>query len=373
MLHRRRRREHRPSPGEPPGTLSPAPYARPTSLHLIAYDADRVIEHQSQEVTEIEKRARGVAKVWIDVEGLRDVDTIRELGQRYSLHPLTLEDIVQVVQRPKVDVYDGYLFVVLRLPRLDKGLATEQLAVVLGDDFVLTFGERPGECFDAVRRRLGQPHSRMRARGVDYLAYALIDALIDAYFPILERYGERIDELEEEVVDRSSDGMVSQIHGLRRAVMELRRAIWPLREVLNVLTREGTPYIEAETRVFLRDCSDHVSQLLDMIEIDREVTSNLLDLHLSSLSARMNEIMKVLTIIATIFIPLGFFVGLYGMNFDPDVSPYNMPELRWYYGYPYALLVMAAMAFGMLAYFWAKGWIGGRWRRRGRAGGEHGD
>ena len=373
LLHRRRRREHRPSPGEPPGSLSPAPYAHATDLHLIAYDADRVIEHQSQDLTEIEARARGAANVWIDVEGLRDVDTIRAIGERYSLHPLTLEDIVQVVQRPKVDVYEGYLFVVLRLPRFEQGLVTEQLAIVLGDDFVITFGERPGECFDAVRRRLGHPHSPMRSKGVDYLAYALIDALIDAYFPILERYGERIDGLEEEVVERSTDGMVSQIHGLRRAVMELRRSVWPLREVLNTLTREGTPYVEPETRVFLRDCSDHVSQLLDMIEIDREVTATLLDLHLSSLSARMNEIMKVLTIIATIFIPLNFFAGLYGMNFNPDVSPYNMPELNWRYGYPYALLVMAAIAFGLLAYFWAKGWIGGRWRRRGRAGGEHGD
>jgi magnesium transporter len=371
LLHQRRRREHRPSPGEPPGSLSPTPYAHPTSLRLLAYDTDRVVEHQSHDVAEIEKGARGLAKVWIDVEGLRDVDTIRALGQRYSLHPLSLEDIVQVVQRPKVDIYEGYLFIVLRLPRLEKGLVTEQLAIVLGDDFVLTFGERPGECFDAVRRRLG--HGRMRSRGVDYLAYALIDALIDSYFPILERYGERIDGLEEEVVERSTDGLVSQIHGLRRAVMELRRAVWPLREVLNVLTREGTPYVEPETRVFLRDCSDHVAQLLDMIEIDREVTATLLDLHLSSLSARMNEIMKVLTIIATIFIPLGFFAGLYGMNFNPDVSPYNMPELNWRYGYPYALLVMAAVAFGMLAYFWAKGWIGGSWRRRGRAGGEPGD
>ena len=193
-----------------------------------------------------------------------------------------------------------------------------------------------------------------------------LDALIDAYFPIVEHYGERIDQLEEQVVEHASDGLVRQIHGLRRAVMELRRALWPLREVLNTLMREGTPYIEPETRVFLRDCSDHVSQLLDMIEIDREVTSTLLDLHLSSLSTRMNEIMSVLTIIATIFIPIGFVASVYGMNFDPSVSPWNMPELHWRYGYPYALLVMAAMACGMLAFFWAKGWIGRR-RRGGRA------
>ncbi|HEX5079962.1 MAG TPA: magnesium/cobalt transporter CorA, partial [Geminicoccaceae bacterium] len=200
----------------------------------------------------------------------------------------------------------------------------------------------------------------------------LIDAMIDAYFPILERYGELIDDLEEEVVERASDGMVGRVHTLRRAVMDLRRAIWPLREVLNTLMREGIPYVQPETRVFLRDCSDHVAQLLDMVEIDREVTSTLLDLHLSSLSARMNEIMKVLTIIATIFIPLGFVAGLYGMNFDPRVSPWNMPELHWRYGYFYALAVMATMAFGMLGYFWVKGWIGDRRRRRRQPGSEHG-
>jgi magnesium transporter len=367
VLYRRRRGEHRPSAGEPPGVLSPTPHARPTKLHLITYDANAWVEHHSEEVAEIEQRTRGAGHAWIDVEGLRDIEKIRAIGQCYSLHPLTLEDIVQVVQRPKVEIYDGYLFIVLRLPRLERGLATEQLAIVLGDTFVITFAERPSDGFDAVRRRLTHEHSRMRSRGADYLAYALIDALIDAYFPILERYGERIDQLEEEVVERSTAGLVTQVHGVRRAVMELRRAIWPLREVLNTLTREGTPYVEADTRVFLRDCSDHVSQLLDMIEIDREVTSTLLDLHLSSLSTRMNEIMKVLTIIATIFIPLGFVAGLYGMNFDPSVSPYNMPELHWRYGYPYALLVMASIAFGMLGYFWAKGWIGGQRRRSGRA------
>jgi magnesium transporter len=373
LQHRRRRKEHRPSPGAPPGSLAPAPYARPTRLHLLAYDTDQLIEHESEDVAEIEARAGGAANVWIAVEGLRDVDKVRALGERYHLHPLTLEDIVQVVQRPKVDIYDGYLFVVLRLPHADNGILTEQVAIVLGQDFVITFGERGSEGFDAVRRRLTHANSRMRGRRVDYLAYALIDALIDGYFPVLEHYGERIDQLEEEVVEHASDGVVGHIHGLRRAVMELRRALWPLREVLNTLMREGMPYIEPETRVFLRDCSDHVSQLLDMIEIDREVTSTLLDLHLSSLSTRMNEIMKVLTIIATIFIPLGFIASLYGMNFDPEVSPYNMPELQWRYGYFYSLLVMATMAGGMLVYFWAKGWIGGRRRPGGRRGGAHDD
>lgn len=366
--YRRRRRAQRPQPGEAPGLLSPLPGAHPTSLHLIAYDAGRLVEHRSEHLAEIEARAEGLANVWLDVTGLADVETIQAVGKRYGLHPLTLEDIVQVVQRPKVESYDNYLFIVLRMPHLEDALVTEQLAIVLGQGFLITFQERPGDCFDLVRRRLAHPQSRMRGKGVDYLAYALIDALIDSHFPILERYGERVEELEAEVLERPEPAVVMRIHGLRREIMELRRALWALRDVPNALIHDDTPLIQPETRVFLRDCSDHVYQLLDMIEVHREVTSVLLDLHLTTLSTRMNEIMKVLTIIATIFIPLGFLASVYGMNFDPAVSPYNMPELRWYYGYPFALMVMAAVALGMLAYFWGKGWIGGGRKRRARDG-----
>ena len=200
----------------------------------------------------------------------------------------------------------------------------------------------------------------MRGRGVDYLAYALIDALVDSYFPILENYGELIEGLEEQVIAQPEPARVARIQRLRRELLEIRRALWPQREVLSALLREDTPCIAPGTRVFLRDCADHTAQLLDMVEIHREVTSGLLDLHLSSLSTRMNEIMKVLTIIATIFIPLGFIAGLYGMNFDRKVSPLNMPELGWRFGYPFALALMLAVALAMLAYFWRSGWIGTR-------------
>lgn len=352
--------------------MSPVPDAHPTSIHLVGYDADRVVEHQSRDLAEIEERAKGLANVWIEVEGLGDLDTLRAIGARYGLHPLSLEDIVQIVQRPKVEIYDGYLFIVLRLPRLEDSMATEQLAMVLGDGYLITFSERPSPYFATVRHRLTQHAGPMRSRRVDYLAYALIDALIDSFFPILEHYGEVIDRLEQEIVTGAGNEPVSQIHNLRRDIMDLRRAIWPLRDLIKTLTHDGTPHIEPETYVFLRDCGDHVFQLLDMLEIHREVTSTLFDLQLSTLSTRMNEIMKVLTIIATIFIPLGFVASLYGMNFDPSVSPYNMPELHWRYGYPYALLVMASIALGLLGYFWAKGWIGNR-RGRGRATGDSKD
>ena len=311
-------------------------------------------------LADIEERAAGLPRIWVDVQGLADVELIRGLGERYGLHPLTIADVVNAHQRPKLESHDDHLFIVLRLPDRTEGLVTEQLSILLGRDFVLTFQERPGDCFDPVRERLRRPESPMRGRGVDYLAYALIDALVDSYFPLLESYGEQIESLEEQVLARPEPARVVQIQRLRRELLEVRRALWPQREVLSALLREDTPCIAPGTRLFLRDCADHTAQLLDMVEIHREVSSGLLDLHLSSVSTRMNEIMKVLTIIATIFIPLGFIAGLYGMNFDTEVSPFNMPELEWRFGYPFALALMLAVALGMLAYFWRKGWLGGR-------------
>jgi magnesium transporter len=329
-------------------------------MSLFAYDDGRLVEHHGATLADIEERAAGLPRIWVDVQGLANVELIRGLGERYGLHQLTIADIVNAHQRPKLERHDDHLFIVLRLPDRTEGLVTEQLSILLGRDFVLTFQERPGDCFDPVRERLRRPESPMRGRGVDYLAYALIDALVDSYFPLLESYGEQIEALEERVIARPEPARVVQIQRLRRELLEVRRALWPQREVLSALLREDTPCIAPGTRLFLRDCADHTAQLLDVVEIHREVSSGLLDLHLSSVSTRMNEIMKVLTIIATIFIPLGFIAGLYGMNFDTEISPFNMPELKWRFGYPFALALMLAVALGMLAYFWRKGWLGGR-------------
>jgi magnesium transporter len=333
-------------------------------MSLFAYDDGRLVEHHRATLADLDERAAGLPKIWIDVQGLADVELIRGLGERYGLHPLTVADIVHVHQRPKLESHDDHLYIVLRMPHREDGLVTEQLSIVLGSHFVLTFQERPGDCFDPVRVRLRRPGSSLRERGVDYLAYALIDSLVDSYFPILESYGEVIDTLEEQVIARPEPARVARIQRLRRELLEIRRALWPQREVLSALLREDTACIAPGTRVFLRDCADHTAQLLDMVEIHREVVSGLLDLHLSSLSTRMNEIMKVLTIIATIFMPLGFIAGVWGMNFDPEASPYNMPELEWRFGYPFALALMLAAALGMVAYFWRNGWIGAR---RGRS------
>jgi magnesium transporter len=372
LPHRRRHRQpRRPPPGAPPGVLTPAHDAHPASFSLIAYDSGRLVEQRGNTLADIDRQAAGLPKVWIDVQGLADLDLIRALGERYALHPLMLADIVHVHQRPKIESYPDHLFIVLRMPHQEDRLDTEQLSIVLGRDFVLTFQERPGDCFDPVRERLRREGSLIRRRGVDYLAYALIDTLVDSFFPVLERYGELIEDLEEQVLKRPQPARVAQIQLLRRELLELRRVLWAQREVANALLREDTPCIEAGTRVFLRDCADHAFQLIDMVEIHREVASGLLDLHLSSLSARMNEIMKVLTIISTIFIPLGFIAGVYGMNFDRRM-PLNMPELGWRFGYFFALALMLAVALGMLVYFRRKGWLGARGGRS-RAGDERFD
>jgi magnesium transporter len=296
--------------------------------------------------------------MWIDVQGLGDLDLMRRVGACFGLHPLVLADLVHVNQRAKVEAYDKHLFIVLRMVHLDERLWTEQLSLILGDGFVLTFQERPGDCFDPVRERLRRGQGKLRGAGADYLAYALLDALIDSHFPVLEHQGEVLEAMEREVIETTRADQITRIHALKRDLLELRRALWPLREVMSQLMREDIALIGAGTRLFLRDCADHVFQLMDMVETDREVASSLLDLHLSSLSMRMNEVMKVLTIIATIFIPLGFIAGVYGMNFDPAVSPLNMPELHWYFGYPLALMLMLGVAAGLLAYFRRRGWLG---------------
>jgi len=352
------RRGRRPPPGSPPGTLVAPPELVSPVVHVMVYDRERLEERTLAAGDGLAPAAGQV--MWIDVQGLGDLELMRRLGERFGLHPLVLADLVHVNQRAKVEAYEDHLFVVLRMVHQDDRLWTEQLSLILGEGFVLTFQERTGDCFDPVRARLRRAQGRLRGAGADYLAYALLDALIDSYFPVLEHQGELLEEMERAVVEAPAAGHISRIRGFKRDLLELRRALWPLREAMAHLLHDDIALIGADTRLFLRDCADHVFQLMDMVEIDREVASGLIDLHLSSLSMRMNEIMKVLTIIATIFIPLGFIAGVYGMNFDPEVSPFNMPELHWYLGYPFALALMLALAAGLLAYFWRKGWLGGR-------------
>jgi magnesium transporter len=307
----------------------------------------------------------GKRKIWLNVDGLGNIDTIKQVGEMFDIHPLALEDVLSLHQRAKVDIYDGHLFIATRMPlnadgetAEDHAIAdTEQLSICLGEDFVVTFQEVPGDVFDPVRRRLRAPTGQMRQRGTDYFAYALIDAALDAYFPLLEHYGEYVESLEIDVLQNPDHRHSERIHDLKRDLLTLRRAIWPQREMLAALARDETPLVSDATRIYLRDAYDHAIQLMDMLETYREIASGLVDIQLTSVSNKMNEIMKVLTVIATIFIPLTFIVGVYGMNFDPAKSPYNMPELEWRFGYIAVWVLMLAVAGGLGAWFWRKGWF----------------
>jgi magnesium transporter len=295
---------------------------------------------------------------WINVEGLGDVHTVETLGEIFGLHHLALEDVLNVHQRAKVDEFEDQLFIVSRMARFTDELETEQVSFFLGRNFVLTFQEgRPWDCFDAIRNHVRNKVGRLRHLGPDYLVYCLIDAIIDHYFPLLEEYGERLEKLEAEVIAHPTQETIHRLHAIKRHLLELRRIVWPMRDALQIILRDTDSLFTSETRVYLRDCYDHVVQVVELSEIYRELAMSLTDVYLSSISNRMNEIMKVLAVIATIFMPLSFLASLYGMNFNTDASPFNMPELRWYFGYPFVLSVMFLVAFGMLVYFYRKGWL----------------
>ena len=280
-----------------------------------------------------------------------------------EFHPLALEDVLNCGQRPKLEDYGKYHFLVMKSLRLGQGeekdeLEVEQISFFLSGNYVITLQEVPGDSFEKVRERIRQNKGgQIRNAGPDYLLYALIDALIDEFFPVLERYGERIEELEDQVVVKPSPETLNQIHRIKRDLLDLRRTAWPERDVISSLQREEAHLIRPETRIFLRDCYDHMVQVIDMIETYRDLAGGLLDVYLSSTSNRLNEVMKVLTIISTIFIPLNFIAGVYGMNFDRQASPLNMPELGWYYGYPAVLTLMAVTGGALVLYFKRNGWF----------------
>ena len=359
----RRRGFRKPPPGSAPGTLVPPEGAQPTRIHAICYGPTELNERSDVPLGDLEDLIESQPVAWIDVHGLADVETLRRIGTLFDLHPLALEDIVHVHQRPKVEFYDDHLILFTRMLHTGEALRGEQLVIVLAEGLVVTFQEQPGDCLEPVRERLRAGKGKIRSAGADYLAYAIFDAVIDSYFPLLEAFGERVEALETEVLTDPKPDSLTRIHGLKRELMELRRAVWPKREAVNELLRDGSALIGADIHVYFRDCYDHIVQLMEFSESYREIATGLSETYLSSVSTKMNEVMKVLTIIATIFIPLGFIAGVYGMNFDPAVSPYNMPELDWYLGYPLALGLMLAVAIGLVVYFRRKGWLGDRGNR----------
>jgi magnesium transporter len=363
--HRHNRRKFKPrvrrrtAPGAKPGTMTIAPDARPTTIRAMAYDKDRVVEQEIGDPCELQPLLNQWPVVWVDVVGLGTEATLRKLGQIFHMHPLALEDVVHVHQRAKVDTYEENLFCVLRIPDTSQEHITEQFSLFLGRNYVVTFQERPGDSFDLVRAGLRHEQSVTR-QGVrpDYLAYRLIDASIDAYFPILEALGDRLDSLDDRAGPGEGQTSFADLHGVKRELLLLRRALWPLRDAISELRSEVTPFITDTTRVYLRDCYDHTVQLIDLLESYRDIAGDVRDFYFSSISNRMNEIMRTLTVISTIFLPLGFIAGVYGMNFNTDY-PANMPELNWRYGYLFSLGLMAATAAGMVYLFKRRGWLRG--------------
>lgn len=357
--HRFHRQTH---PGSQPGLVVVDPQAQRPTITAFAYGQSSCEKIEIQDLETLPALLQRHAVTWINVDGLGDAAVIQRLGQMFKLHPLALEDAVNVHQRPKAEEYPGHLFLVARFIHLNDNVASEQISFFLGKNFVLTFQEEthPGDPFDPIRARLLSEKDVFGQHGSDYLAYRLLDALVDSYFPVLEYYGEKIDDIEANLLDNHHRVHLTSIHAIKQDLLQLRRALWPSRDMLYSLLRDKQELIAESTRVYFRDVYDHSVQLVDLLEIYRELGSDLRDLYLSSMSHRMNEIMKVLTIISTLFIPLTFIAGVYGMNFDTKL-PGNMPELEQPYGYVITLGVMGLITLLMLMYFVKKGWIGSRW------------
>jgi magnesium transporter len=361
-VRRRVRPRKRTPPGSSPGTILVDPAAPKPVLSAVVYSETAIRESTPTDLAALRKEARDGTFVWLDVAGLGDADVIRAVGKAFGLHPLALEDVVNVNQRPKVETYDDHQFLVARAVLSVNPLDTDQVSFFLGKDFVVTFREKPSPLFDPVRERLRSGKGLIRKGGPGYLLYALLDTVVDGYFPALEDLGERLTAAEDEIVAAPRPGSLRQVHELKRDLLVARRAIWPQREAIAFLLREtespaGETPFRKDLRVFLNDSYDHTVQLLDLVETYRDIASGLTDIYLSSMSHRLNEVMRVLTVIATIFIPLTFVAGIYGMNFDRS-SPWNMPELGWRYGYPACLLAMAVIGVGFYLWFKRKGWIG---------------
>jgi magnesium transporter len=358
--HRRRRskKHHLAPPGTLPGVLIPDPLAKKPEIRVFAYSPQELVEKKVADAQSVREFLHKYSVLWVDVDGLGDVETVRALGELFGLHPLALEDVLHVFQRPKLEQYGEHYFLVARMASLNEHLETEQLSVFVGQDFVLTFQDSlPGDCLDPVRNRIRNALGRIRHFGPDHLVYALLDAVVDCHFPVLESYGEQLDALEDRILEASDTKSISRVHAIKRDLLTLRRAIWPLRDILHSLLRDDIPMIKEDTRVYLRDCYDHTVRIIEMIETYRELCADLVDLYLSSVNNRMSEVMKVLTVFSALFIPLTFIVGIYGMNFDTKASPWNMPELLWPYGYPLILVVLLAVAVALLAFFHRKGWL----------------
>ena len=347
------------SPGTPPATLVAQSDPEPSVITLIQYDSETIFEGRFDNFEDLIERFDSAKVNWINIDGLGDVELLRKLGQHFNIHPLALEDVLNTAQRPKVEFFQDHFFIISEMIYRDdrERIAVEQLSIFLGKNFVLTVQEEcEHDVFAPIRERLRNGRGFARRMKADYLTYALLDSIVDGFFPILEDVGEGIEEIEEELLSHPSKQSLRDLYESKRMLMQLRRAAWPQREIFNTLIRDDSGLIAQETQVFLRDCYDHITQIIDILESFRDLAAGLMDVYLSSLGFRTNEIMRVLTVISSIFIPLTFIAGVYGMNFNTD-HPLNMPELNLPYGYITCLGVMVIVGIGMVAFFKRKKWL----------------
>ncbi len=355
-------KKRKPGIGASPGTVVIAPGEKPPRIRVFDYGADSCIEREIADVEELVPFVDTPTPTWIDIKGFGDERVLRRVVELFGLHPLVLEDATHVPQRAKSLIEEQHHLIVARLPEiLDGKVEVPQVFFVLGSQWMISFQDRDFGFFEPVRKRLREGTGTIRTRGVDYLTYALIDALVDRYFPVLESFFERLEELEEQIHRHPGPEILAELHHVRRDLLILRRVGWPQRDALRSLIYEESPFIGAEVVRFLHSTEQHITQVMEAIDSARETANSLVEIHLSTLSQRTNEIMKVLTVLTSIFIPLTFIVGIYGMNFD------YMPELRLRSGYPLSLAAMAALAGGLLLYFRRRGWLGSGRRRKRRS------
>jgi magnesium transporter len=327
-----------------------------TPAHVFAIGPEKIKESKVNTVAEIKTLLGTVPVIWIDFDGPVDHENLMAIGKIFELHPLSLKDVVSARQRPKVEHFQKYHFLVTRMLYLNGKLRSEQLCIFFGDNFVLTFQEREGgDCLEPLRESLRLGTTVMRTASTDYLAYAILDMVVDGFFPVIKKLGDNLNDLEDEIFQGYESSHAARIHALKRDIRALRQTIWPVRDSLAALQRDNV--VQNETKLYLRDCYDHALRIIELVESHQTMCSDLMDLQFSRENSRMNEILRVLTIISTLFIPPTFIAGIYGMNFDVEKSPFNMPELQWYLGYPFALGLMAAFMIGLVIWMWRKGWL----------------
>jgi magnesium transporter len=349
------------APGTPPATLISQAEGedKPAVVTLIQYDGDTIFEGQFETLEDLMRRFDPSMVNWINVDGLCDVELLRKLGQQFNIHPLALEDVLNTTQRPKVENYTDHYFIISDMIYREEHqrIALEQLSIFLGKSYVITIQEESKhDVFEQVRLRLRVGRGYARKMKSDYLAYALLDATVDQFYPIIETLGESIEAIEEELLDKPSRDTLRKLHEAKRLLLQLRRTAWPQREIFNTLIRDDSGLVSKETQIFLRDCYDHTAQIIEILESYRDLAAGLMDVYLSSLGFRTNEIMRVLTVISSIFIPLTFLAGVYGMNFNTE-HPLNMPELNWPFGYLICLGAMVCVATGMVIFFKRRNWL----------------